>query len=203
MRDSTIFYRSFYEALRELPPINQGEIYNAIFEYTFNDELIALSGLSKTIFTLIKPQLDANNKRFENGKKGGRKNQNVTKHEPKANQNVTKSKPNNNVNNNVNENENENENNNVGENTRAPAREEFLSFCKTLDIDYEALKDTLSAKYDTFVADNWRNGFGKPITNWKNTIRNVLPHLKPMPKKKAEQTSTVKGIFGKKGGQNV
>ena len=52
-----------------------------------------------------------------------------------------------------------------------PPPDRFSFLFKTLDIDYEKLKDTLSAKYDTFVADNWRNGFGKPITNWKNTIK--------------------------------
>ena len=89
----------------------------------------------------------------------------------------------------------------VSEKTHPPAREEFLSFCKTLDIDFDRLKETLSAKYDTFIADNWCNGFGKPITNWKNTIRNVIPHLKPMPIKSTP--TTVKANFGsKKGGSN-
>jgi hypothetical protein len=82
--------------------------------------------------------------------------------------------------------------------TDPPAREEFLSFCKTLDIDYEKLKETLSAKYDTFVDDRWCNGFGKPITNWKNTIRNVIPHLKPMPTKTQTEQPKAKGNWGGK-----
>jgi hypothetical protein len=59
MRDSTIFYRSFFEAIKELPTENQAELYNAIFEYALNFELIELIGISKTVFTLIKPQIDA------------------------------------------------------------------------------------------------------------------------------------------------
>lgn len=115
MRDSMIFYRSFYEAIKELPLDVQAKVYYAIFEYSLNFNEVVLEGLPKTIFTLIKPQLDANNKRFENGKKGGRKkvdnNQTDTKSEPKQNQTETKTEPNNNVNvnDNVNDNDNDNE----------------------------------------------------------------------------------------------
>ena len=69
MRDTMIFYRSFYEAIKELPPENKIEVYDAIFSYSLDFSEPDLSGISKTIFTLIKPQLDANIKRFENGKK--------------------------------------------------------------------------------------------------------------------------------------
>ena len=112
-RDSIIFYRSFYEAITELPIDIQGSIYTAIFEYSLNFNEVVLEGLPKTIFTLIKPQLDANNNRYKNGLKGGRTKQEETKTEPKPNQKETKAKANKNenVNYNVNENENENGNN--------------------------------------------------------------------------------------------
>lgn len=58
MRDSIIFYRSFHEAIKELDLKSQAIIYNAIFEYSLNFNEIELSGIPKTIFTLIKPQLD-------------------------------------------------------------------------------------------------------------------------------------------------
>jgi hypothetical protein len=112
MRDSTIFYRSFYEAISELTNEQQGIVYNAIFNYALNGIEPELTGIAKTVFTLIKPQLDANNKRFENGSKGGRPKQTETKIKPNNNQNKTKTEPNNNnnVNNNVNVNVNEKEN---------------------------------------------------------------------------------------------
>lgn len=106
-RDSVIFYKSFYEALKELPSEQQGEVYNAIFQYQFEGIECKLSGISKTVFTLIKPQLDANNIKYENGCKGGRpKNLNEAKQKPKQNLNETKTKPNENVNENDNENVN-------------------------------------------------------------------------------------------------
>ena len=117
-RDSFIFYRSFYEAINDLPETNQLEIYKAICELSLNFKDVKLNGLSKTIFKLIKPQIDANNQRFENGLKGGppKGNQNATKKQPKNNQDTTKKQSNINVNENDNVNVNENENDNVNNN---------------------------------------------------------------------------------------
>lgn len=110
MRDSFIFYKSFYESIKELDPKDQVQIYNAIFEYEFYKKIPNLKGVCKSIFTLILPQLEANDKKYENGKKGGRPK---TKTKPKNNQNKTKLKPNVNDNDNVNVNDNENDNVNV------------------------------------------------------------------------------------------
>ena len=96
-RDSYIFYRSFYEAIKELPNENQLEIYNAIAEYSLNFKEVELSGLSKTIFTLIKPQLEANNKKYLNGSKPKQK-QKISKTEAKNKQKISKTEGNVNVN---------------------------------------------------------------------------------------------------------
>ena len=105
MRDSSIFYRSFYEAIKELPKNNQAEVYTAIFEYALNFNEVELNGLSKTIFTLIKPQIDANNKRFINGKEPkSKRNRSETEAKPK--QDISETEANNNNNENVNVNEN-------------------------------------------------------------------------------------------------
>lgn len=99
-RDSFIFYRSFYEAISELPKENQADTYNAIMQYALNQEEIELNGISKAIFSLVKPQLDANYKRYENGKQ--------TKSKIEANNKQKKSKMITNVNDNVNVNVNDN-----------------------------------------------------------------------------------------------
>jgi len=69
-RESFIFYRSFYEAICELPENNQLELYNAILLYSLEFKEPKLTGISRTIWILIKPQIDANNKRYINGCKG-------------------------------------------------------------------------------------------------------------------------------------
>lgn len=73
-RESFIFYRSFYEAIKCMPSDVQAEIYPAICEYALFGKMPKnLSDMAKGMFTLIKPNIDVNTARFENGKKGGRK----------------------------------------------------------------------------------------------------------------------------------
>ena len=107
-RDSFIFYRSFYEAIKEVPAEAQLQIYKAISIYALEQEEIELSGIAKAIFSLVKPQLDANYQKYENGKQ--------TKSKSKAKNKQTESKIGTNVNVNENVNVNVNDNDNaVGE----------------------------------------------------------------------------------------
>ena len=135
-RDSFIFYRSFYECINELPVKNQFELYKAIIKFSLDGEEIELKGLDKSIFALIKPQLEANNRRYENGKcekkKGkskadgeqdtseteARPKQDRSKTEAKTDQTTSKTEANNNdnVNDNVNDNDNVNVNGGGAEN---------------------------------------------------------------------------------------
>ena len=101
-RDSMIFYRSFYESVEGMSPFIKAEVYDAIFKYALDfTEPEFTDNVAKAMFTLIKPQLDANIKRFENGKKPKTK-QSESKTEAKDKQNGSKVEANNNVNNNVN-----------------------------------------------------------------------------------------------------
>ena len=121
-KDSFVFYASFYEALQDLKDKDRLKMYDAICELALNNKETKMTGLTKTIFTLIKPQILANQKRYENGKKGGRpKKETDGLQEEKTNgfenkkttgykKVETKTKPNENVNVNVNENDNENVN---------------------------------------------------------------------------------------------
>lgn len=73
-RDSFIFYRSFYEAIKDLPKDIRLEVFTAIMEYAlYGRQPEELKPFAKGIFTLIKPNIDVNTARYENGKKGGRK----------------------------------------------------------------------------------------------------------------------------------
>lgn len=73
-RDSFIFYKSFYEAICDLPKDIRLEVLTAIIEYAlYGRQPETLKPFAKGMFTLIKPNIDVNTARFENGKKGGRK----------------------------------------------------------------------------------------------------------------------------------
>lgn len=71
-RDCFIFYRSFYEALQDLKKEDRLQVYDAICDLALNGNETELVGLPKTIFTLIKPTILKNTKRYLNGKRGGR-----------------------------------------------------------------------------------------------------------------------------------
>lgn len=70
MRDSFVFYESFYLAISELSAAQQSKIFQAICRYALYEEEPELKGPSAAVFKLVKPQIDANNRRYENGKKG-------------------------------------------------------------------------------------------------------------------------------------
>lgn len=119
-RDSFIFYRSFFETLEELDTESQLPIYRAIAMYALDKREPKLTGLGKVLWRLIKPQIDANWQKFENGCKGGEHgckggapvgNQNARK-QP---QNNPKTTANDNVLNVLNENPNENAEFNPGQ----------------------------------------------------------------------------------------
>jgi len=100
-RNSFIFYRSFFDATKPLNEKQKAELFNSICEYALNQNETSLDPIVKAMFSLIKPQLEANHNRFVNGKKGGRPK---IKQKPNQNQTKTKPKPNKNVNDNVNDN---------------------------------------------------------------------------------------------------
>lgn len=105
-RDSFIFYKSWWDAVGLLPGDMRGEVLTAIIEYGLSGETNSRQGnTTRAILELIKPQIDANNVKYDNGRKGGRPrsevqvlletngNQGETKAEPKRNQTETEPKP--------------------------------------------------------------------------------------------------------------
>lgn len=92
MRNSFIFYRSFFESISCLNSEQKAKIFDAICHYALDEKIIELTGVEKAIFTLIVPQIDANNKKFKNGqlgaehgKKGGRPKKEKTTPKPHKN----------------------------------------------------------------------------------------------------------------------
>lgn len=113
-RDSFIFYRSFLDSMEDIPKDAQNECLSALVQYALNGIEPEIKGpYMKLYFTLVKPQIDANNIKYINGKKGGRKkkskNQTETEKEPSENQTETETERNVNVNDNANVNDSDNE----------------------------------------------------------------------------------------------
>lgn len=58
-----------------------------------------------------------------------------------------------------------------------PTLSEFLAYAKTLEGYSPDMDIALKNKYATWQENNWINGYDRPITNWKQTLRNSLPFL--------------------------
>ncbi|MEA4901887.1 DUF6291 domain-containing protein [Desulfitobacterium sp.] len=80
------FFRSYYEAAKELTDKQRLAFYDAIIQYGIDSEEMALSGVAKAMFALVKPTLDKSQARAAAGSKGG-------KSKGEANDEQTPSKP--------------------------------------------------------------------------------------------------------------
>lgn len=102
-----IFYASWLDAISELPVAVRNEAQSAILEYGIEGTMPADVGqTTKALMALIKPQIDANNVRYENGCRGGAPvgNQNARKN----NRKTTEKQPKTTYNDNVYDNDNDN-----------------------------------------------------------------------------------------------
>ena len=177
-RDSMVFYRSFFEAVEDLPPEDFKQAVTAIMRYGLDGTADDVKGVAKSILIMARPQIDKNNKRYENGTRGGRKpndNQTITKAEPKC----ISPKPNVNVNDNVNDIK-ENTLKSVKEKRFAPPTPENVrEYCreKGLNVDADRFVDFYESK-------NWYVGKNK-MKDWKAAVRNWA--------RSQRQESTAKG----------
>ena len=90
-RDSFVTYRSFYEAVKSLDYETIGKVYVAINEYALDHNEVECEGIVKTVFTLIKPQLEASFQKAISGSKGGKvsKSQSSEELEDKEERNIS------------------------------------------------------------------------------------------------------------------
>lgn len=68
-KESFIFYRSFFEALQDLKDKERLKVYDAICDLALNGNDTEFSGIARTVFTLIRPQILSNTEKYLNGKK--------------------------------------------------------------------------------------------------------------------------------------
>ena len=69
-------------------------------------------------------------------------------------------------------------------NNTMPPLKEFLEYCKkNLEQNkfiYTEYEYSLKSKYETWVANGWKDGHNKQIKDWKGKIRNTIPFLRPI-----------------------
>lgn len=156
MQNSFIFYRSFFEATLPLNDIDKLILFQAITDYALNGKETELTPIPKAMFTLIKPQLDANKTRFENGSKGGRPK---TEPKPKDNRKITGAEPNKNLN----LNSNLNSNLNLNKNERVGSALKLYEFCLSgfKEEDRPAFMEKPDESIPDTFGDEWVKRKGK------------------------------------------
>ena len=175
MKESFVFYKSFYEAIKKIKDkATKADIYEAICELGLNKNVVPLTNdVGQIIMELVKPQIEANTERYENGKKGGKFG--VLGGRPKKDKNpngVIEETPNVNVNDNVNVNVNENvvvveDNKTTEQQPHTPTFNELRSYCVENgmeDLDYEYV-------FNYYEDSNWVDTNGNKIKNWKLRVR--------------------------------
>lgn len=198
MRDSLVFYRSFAEAIADLDEADQLAAFWNIVRYGLDGTEPETRGAATAVFRMAKPQIEANNKRYQNGSKGGRKaaphatveakptrNHPETKMEPKQNQteqNRESSEPNENV--------------NVNENVNDKKKKDIVGQAAT-EYPYKAVIDYLNRKAGTafkdqskdsrrhikarfddgFCLDDFYRVIDKKTAEWQGT--DLAPYLRP------------------------
>ena len=165
-RDSIVVYRSFYEAAKALTDKEELELYRAIFEFGLDHKTADMGPMAAAMFKLIKPQLEANYKKWQNGMRGGRPKQSESEQEPKDNQKETKDEPN------ENENVNDNDNANV-----------FIGLQLNDKSLFPIFDDDL---------DKWRDLY--PAVNVEQELRNMVGWIDGNPTKRKTKSGIKKFI---------
>lgn len=83
-KDNFVFYRDWWNAIKELSDEQRLEVYDAIMAYSLENEERSLSPMASLAMRFIKPQLERNRDKYEeicernrvNGSKGGRPKKN-------------------------------------------------------------------------------------------------------------------------------
>ena len=82
MADGVVFLPSFHEAIKDLPDQERLGAYDAVIRFGLYGEITEMSPTVKSLFALMRPVIEASQRRYQtakvNGSKGGRPRKNQT-----------------------------------------------------------------------------------------------------------------------------
>ena len=162
-KSSFIFYTDWVHIFDALSTEDSGKLIKQMLDYVNDRNPEELGGLMNAVYAPIKARLkkdlrkweETREKRAEAGRQGG-----LAK-ASNAKQSVANLP--------VNVNVNVNEYNNI------PNREEFDEFILSVgrnDLDKQGLWD----KIESWKENGWKDGYDKPIKNWKSKLRNQFKY---------------------------
>ncbi len=176
-RESVVFYRSFMEATDSLEAEQYKKVIQMVLHYAMNGELPEEKGIEYSLFSLMKPQIDANNRRYENGKKGaefGKLGGRPKKETPKKPQENPKEIPNDNL--------------NVNSNVKVKEEKHLYGEYKHVRLT-DAEYQKLLSDYGTLAVDDY--------------IRRLDEYIQTTGKKYRDHNLTIRQWIRKAGGTNA
>ncbi len=175
-REGFVFYRSFYEAIKGMEDSMCASCFRALCEYGLNGKEETSDPIAAAILTMAKPNIDKNNKRYENGKLGGEYGK-LGGRPKKENPKEAPNKPQENPNETPKEKETEKETDTETENSVSrgkkprrvftpPSVEEVKAYCQERGNKVDAERFV-----DYYTANGWKVGKNS-MKDWKAAVRN-------------------------------
>ena len=203
MADKFTFFASYYEAIAELDDKTRLKVYDMICRYALYGEIIdSENPIEKSLFTVIKPVIDAGEKRGRGGAPVGNQNARKTtkkqlKKQPENNSKTTQNNAkttiettvettetnNININKNINKNININKNKNINSKRGGfapPTLSEVQAYCKERNntVNAETFVDFYQSK-DWCVGKNKMKDWKAAVRTWENKSRQENKQQEP------------------------
>lgn len=83
---------------------------------------------------------------------------------------------------------------NIERQPHIPTLEEFLEYAQNLDSFVPPLHSELIQKYHFWKENGWKNNSNRPITNWKTTLKQILPYMKDHMNTKTNSVHSIPNI---------
>ena len=64
------------------------------------------------------------------------------------------------------------------DNKDIPTLDEFFDYAQTLEMYESDLEFGIKEKYETWLNNGWQNSSNRPITNWKSSLKSIVPYMK-------------------------
>ena len=165
-RDRFTFYKSYYDTYKELPIKDRPEFIETIMAVYFLEKKLedvkpstpmlklAFSSISHSIKTSIKGLfdklgIDYNSYPYQGAYEGACQQHTISNKQQAID--------------------------NKKQEINIPTYAEFEIYA--LSKEPLLAKKGLKLKYDAWLENGWKNGYNKPIQNWKTTLLNTIPHL--------------------------
>lgn len=163
-RGSFVFYRSFYEGLSALNDADRLAAYDAIVRYGL-DGVNEAEGVAAAVLALVRPILDANNRKVEAGRKGGQAKQNEAKNK-QAQAKVKQSEANSKLNEKCEMRNDKGESIYRGKPFTKPTVEEVRAYCREIGSSVDPQRF-----FDYYESQKWKKSNGLPVADWKACVR--------------------------------